>query len=372
MISVTGSVLVYRNELYRAATPAPIISKGSGPRLTDDQLTRAVARLYPGYRVVGLGRARNLDQAVDVRLRRGDEIKHRLFDPRSASDLGDSVSTGIRVVSTLLDLHDNLLAGSTGRKANGVGALALIALAMTGLAIWWPGIKTWRRSLTLHRGLGFKRLAWHLHSMIGFWSLGFTLVFALSGVYLVIPDQLQDVADWFEPLTRQNAGLRIGDRVIYWLAYLHFGRINGIGIPCSGPGLCDQTTKAIWAIFGLAPAAMFVTGTILWWNRVLRPRLRALRQPQARLIRPPPSSSGGIFGSFLCRPQTADHRVTVENSSGAGGRHSVYSFKESFHATLLRICSSDRAARVERNGTEPLCRAVQGGEDGQSRWRGWL
>jgi len=279
LISVTGSVLVYRNELYRAATPEPIISKGSGPRLTDDQLTRAVARLYPGYRVVGLGRARNLDQAVDVRLRRGDEIKHRLFDPRSASDLGDSVSTGIRVVSTLLDLHDNLLAGSTGRKANGVGALALIALAMTGLAIWWPGIKTWRRSLTLHRGLGFKRLAWHLHSMIGFWSLGFTLVFALSGVYLVIPDQLQDVADWFEPLTRQNAGLRIGDRVIYWLAYLHFGRINGIGIPCSGPGLCDQTTKAIWAIFGLAPAAMFVTGTILWWNRVLRPRLRALRRP---------------------------------------------------------------------------------------------
>ena len=38
MISVTGSVLVYRNELYRAATPQPIISKGSGPRLTDDQL----------------------------------------------------------------------------------------------------------------------------------------------------------------------------------------------------------------------------------------------------------------------------------------------------------------------------------------------
>ena len=27
LISVTGSVLVYRNELYRAATPEPIISK---------------------------------------------------------------------------------------------------------------------------------------------------------------------------------------------------------------------------------------------------------------------------------------------------------------------------------------------------------
>jgi len=105
MISMTGSVLVYRNELYRAATPEPIISKGPGARLTDDQLKEAATRLYLGYRVVKLGRALDLDQAVDVWLRRGDEIKKRLFDPRSGSDLGDSVPTGIRLVSKLLDLR---------------------------------------------------------------------------------------------------------------------------------------------------------------------------------------------------------------------------------------------------------------------------
>ena len=44
MVSVTGSVLVYRNELFRAATPDAIISTGSGPRLTDDQLKAAVVR----------------------------------------------------------------------------------------------------------------------------------------------------------------------------------------------------------------------------------------------------------------------------------------------------------------------------------------
>src|SRR5207249_11681862 len=60
MISVTGSVLVYRNELYRAATQRPIISTGTGPRLTDDQLTAAAMRLYPGYRVENVGRARDL------------------------------------------------------------------------------------------------------------------------------------------------------------------------------------------------------------------------------------------------------------------------------------------------------------------------
>lgn len=282
MMSVTGSVLVYSNELFTAATPEPIVSKSSAPRLTDDQLARAAVRFYPGYRVVKIGRALNPDQAVDVWLRRGEGMKQRLFDPRSGSDLGDSVPTPIWLISKLIDLHDNLLSGPAGRKVNGLGALALLALAMTGLAIWWPGIATWRRSLTLHRGVGWKRMTWHLHSMIGFWSLGFLLMFGVSGAYLSNPQPLQDLADRIEPATAANAGLRIGDRVIYWLAFLHFGRVNGIGIPCGGPGVCDQATKAVWAIFGLTPAVMFVTGAMMWWNRVLRPRLASARVPAGK------------------------------------------------------------------------------------------
>jgi uncharacterized iron-regulated membrane protein len=277
LMSVTGSVLVYRNELYRAATPEPVVSKGSSPRLTDGQLTEAAKRSYPGYSVVNIGRARNPDQAVDVSLRRGDELKQRLFDPRGGGDLGPSVPTGIRLVSMLMDLHDNLLGGPTGRMVNGVGAIALMVIALTGLVIWWPGSKTWRRSLTVPRAprnIGWRRWNWHLHSAIGFWSIGFTLVFGLSAVYLCFPERLQDFADWLEPPTAANGGLRVVDKVMYWLAFLHFGRIQGIGIPCRGPGLCDQTTKAIWALFGLAPAAMFVTGAIMWWNRLLRPRIR--------------------------------------------------------------------------------------------------
>ena len=174
-------------------------------------------------------------------------------------------------MSKLIDLHDNLLAGPTGRKVNGLGRTRPARAGCDGSGDLVAGHQDWRRSLTLHRGVGWKRLTWHLHSMIGFWSLGFILVFGLSGVYLSIPEPLQDLGDRLEPPTAANAGLRMVDQVIYWLAFLHFGRINGIGIPCGGPGLCDQTTKAVWALFGLAPAAMFVTGAIMWWNRVFAP-----------------------------------------------------------------------------------------------------
>jgi len=179
----------------------------------------------------------------------------------------------LQLISQLTDLHDNLFAGDTGRAVNGAGAIAILVMALTGFVIWWPGIKTWRRSLTLPRGVGWRRATWHLHSLVGFWSLGFTLVFAASGAYLCYPDVFQAFADRVDPpLPPEVTTLRISDQVIYWLAYLHFGRINGIGIPCHGPGACDQATKAVWALFGLAPALMFVTGAIMWWTRVVRPR----------------------------------------------------------------------------------------------------
>src|SRR5689334_9571606 len=107
MISVTGSVLVYSNELYRAATAKPIVSTGLGPRLTDSQLREAARHAYPEYEAENIGRARNPDQAVEVSLRRGDRLKKRLFDPRTGADLGESVPMGIRLVSKLIDLHDN-------------------------------------------------------------------------------------------------------------------------------------------------------------------------------------------------------------------------------------------------------------------------
>lgn len=277
MVSVTGSVLVYRNELYTAATRDPIIATESGPRLTDEQLTEAATRAYPAYTVNSISRAPNPDQAVTISLKGSAHLKDRLFNPHTGEDLGDSVPIAFWLVSKLIELHDDLLAGRTGRAVNGVGALLLMVLTCTGIVVWWPGIKTWRRSLTVHRHVGWRRFTWDLHSMMGFWSLGFILLFGASGAYLGNPQPFQDLADRIQPLTAANAGTRIVDQAIYWLAYLHFGRINGIGIPCHGPGLCDSTTKLIWAVFGLAPAGMFLTGAVMWWNRVARKTRRRAR-----------------------------------------------------------------------------------------------
>jgi uncharacterized iron-regulated membrane protein len=269
VISLTGSLLVYRNELYRAATRDPIVVTPSGPRLTTEQLTEAAIRAYPGFSVDRVFAVKNPNQAVTVSLKRGNDTRERLFDPYSGRDLGNSIEWGIRTMSWLLDLHDNLLSGPTGRLVNGAAAVCLILIAGTGMVIWWPGIQTWRRSLMLHRRVSWARFNWDLHSAMGFWTVGFVLLFAITGTYLSDPDPFQVVLDYFEPPTDGNLGIRVGDSITYWLAYLHFGRFGGRLPGCARGGVCESTLKAVWAAFGLVPAAMFVTGAVMWWNRVL-------------------------------------------------------------------------------------------------------
>ncbi|MEQ1581524.1 MAG: PepSY-associated TM helix domain-containing protein [Steroidobacteraceae bacterium] len=271
-ISVTGSVLVYRNELYEAVIHDPPVSRIATPVLTDAALADAAVRQYPGYEVTGISRAADPTLAVEIRLERHGRIRERYFDPGDGADVGNASNAGMSLVTKLIELHADLLAGSTGRQVNAVGALALLTSALTGLVIWWPGIKRWRRSLTLRRGLGWRRFNWDLHSAIGIWSYLFIVTFALSGLYLSTPETFHGWADRLFPQSGPAQDLRWIDTALSWLAFSHFGRINGIGLPCDGPGLCDQATKATWAIFGLAPAAMFTTGSLMWWNRVLRHR----------------------------------------------------------------------------------------------------
>ena len=145
-------------------------------------------------------------------------------------------ATGVWLVSKLIELHADLLAGPSGRKVNGIGALAVLLSVITGLLIWWPGIKNWRRSLILRRGGGWRVFNWDLHGVIGFWGFGFSVVFAVSGLYLCFPEGFHALADRLDPPADGSFGVRFVDKLLSWLAYSHFGRINGIGIPCSGPG----------------------------------------------------------------------------------------------------------------------------------------
>jgi len=262
IICVTGSVIVYRVELVRHFQPRPIVVKGD--RLSDDQLKALAARAHPDYTIASISRGRANTRPVTIVLERNGTKLERVFDPYTGEELGDLYPAGQRALDWTVDLHDNLLAGTTGRAINGTGAALLLMLAFTGAIIWWPGIQRWKRSLSLRWTGNWTAFNWDLHSMMGFWTILFVIMFGVTGLYLGFPNTFSDLVDYLEPPTDANAGRRVGDTITFWLARVHFGRFAG------------QPVKFLWFLFGLAPAVLFVTGALMWWNRVLRPKLRSV------------------------------------------------------------------------------------------------
>jgi uncharacterized iron-regulated membrane protein len=297
VISLSGSAIVFRNDLYNALWPGPRMVAISGPRLTHDQLRDAARRAYPRYRVSWIWDAKRPNQApnqaIEIWLDRNGHKKERLFDPYTGQDLGESRPYSIQFLAWLADLHINLLSGNTGRLVNGAGAIFVLILSVTGAVLWWPGIRGWRRGLLIRHTSNWKLFNWELHSVIGLWMLPFVFMFGLVGTYSSFPRPFQVLVNKIAPLDVYRlipeASLRMppnssfipvgaqsgaprprfirpklstGDQIIRWFSYLHFGNFGG------------WPSKALWVVIGLAPAFLFVTGVLMWWNRVLGPAVR--------------------------------------------------------------------------------------------------
>jgi uncharacterized iron-regulated membrane protein len=205
-------------------------------------------------------------------------------------------------MSWLLDLHVNLLAGPSGRIVNGVCAILLTLLSVTGAVIWWPGIANWRRSMTVNPRANWKRINWDLHSAVGFWAFAFFFMWSFTGIYLVFPAPFDSFInrvaplDYYRLLTQESEPsptvvlVRVadaapdgavnakkkrrrpaihysgGDQIIRTFLGAHFGNFGGLG------------TRILWAAIGLTPPFLFVTGALMWWNRVLSREGRRLRR----------------------------------------------------------------------------------------------
>ncbi|MEQ1573588.1 MAG: PepSY-associated TM helix domain-containing protein [Vicinamibacterales bacterium] len=257
LISLTGSAVVFRREFGNYFMPRTVPAEGR--RLTDDEIRSAAIRAYAGYEVTSVSAPRRAESPVSVTLVRGDDKKERRFNPYTGADMGDLMPRAVVAFEWVVDLHDNLLSGPTGRMVNGVGGLAIIVLALSGIVVWWRGIANWHRGLVVQRKGGWRRTTFDLHGALGFWSLAFLLMWAVTGVYFAFPEWLYAVVGVFEPETDENFGSRNGDDVIAWLVRMHFGRFGGLPV------------RVAWTVLGLIPAALAITGAMLWWSRVVRP-----------------------------------------------------------------------------------------------------
>jgi uncharacterized iron-regulated membrane protein len=181
VIAVSGSVLVYKNELTRWTLPRNLHPYRAEQVAAPEAAMARFAQAEPGGSI-------NLLQVpspvLPVFLLEGKDGHGRpgrwIGDPASAA-LTPALRTWI---DTMLDLHYYLLLPHTwGMQANAVGAATLLLLAITGAFLWWPGVRLWSRGLRINMRANWRRVNYDLHNAIGFWTLGIVAWWAISGVY---------------------------------------------------------------------------------------------------------------------------------------------------------------------------------------------
>lgn len=285
LISVSGSAIVYRPQLIAkfARHEQPVAIKGA--KLSDADLRQRAQLAYPGYHVSDLYASRRPDRPTTVILKRGSGNITRLFDPYTAADLGDPSSPIESFVEWLVDFHDNLLSGLTGRLWNGIFSILVTLTSLTGLILWWPGIRSWRRSTLINWKGSFPLFNWTTHSSLGFWCSAFVLMWGISGIYFTFPDYFTAV---------------FGDgQFLVWLAKLHFGRFGRIGKVT----WFYWSISMLWVILGLVPAVLVVTGFLMWWHRVLRKKGSPAVVPDL------------VLDSIEARPDTRKEEMAIHSQN---------------------------------------------------------
>jgi uncharacterized iron-regulated membrane protein len=198
MIAVTGSILVFRTELTRALLPntlTPYAADGTVP------IAAVLERFRAAYPDAALENIQMPSRQMPAYLLLGTDGRHHpltlLADPVTAKVMTQPHTW----VYWTYELHVNLLLGSAhGMQINGVGAACLLLLVLTGLVLWWPGVKIWARGLRIGFRHSWWRINYDAHSAIGFWTLLIVFWWAFSGIYFAWYRQVASAVAVVSPL----------------------------------------------------------------------------------------------------------------------------------------------------------------------------
>jgi len=365
VLGLSGSLLVFRpameHDAYRPLVHLPSLQSPVAAPLEAGR--RAVESANPEHRIRFVMPAK-AGSAVNQFLllpRKGSA-----HDPRLASTdamTGELISTdAVRNgwVFWMHDLHSNLLAGPNGRTVNGVVALLLMSICVSGLVLWFPK-QHWRLSFRA----AWKRQVWNLHNAVGIFALLLLAAQGFIGAYFVFPNVYRaalglparatadaeegsnsprgaakkrahkktapgavesselpldillkkahetwpeyKIATIYPPVRPHQAvtfrgrmpgdpagredvsrllfdpgsgklirslragNLPFGEKVIFQMQAIHFGRFND-----------SVVSHVVWVLLGLAPGTLYITGLLMWLNR-MKAKWRVRRIMKQRL-----------------------------------------------------------------------------------------
>lgn len=129
-------------------------------------------------------------------------------DPYSATVVGKRLMASSdciipkTFIGFIFKLHYSLLLKpEISRIVVGISGALLVISILTGLIVWWPLTGHWLQALTIKRKVGFERFNYDLHKTFGFYSSLIMIPVLFSGVYMVRPQNVVPILEFFSPVT---------------------------------------------------------------------------------------------------------------------------------------------------------------------------
>jgi len=216
ILGISGSILVYDNAVLDMMAPR---AAATGTPLPLEKIAE-VARATAGRGQMQITLPREPGEAVSVRVtqpragegarqgrgersaegtgpRRAAEGQRAapqrqqatqvFIDPVSGAVLGTQKAGLPPALMFVHQLHGNFLMGREGRQFVGWLGVAMLALGVTGLMLWWPKRGQWKYAFLVRRtakGLRFHR---ELHAATGIWIFVVFMIVSFSGVVIAFP-----------------------------------------------------------------------------------------------------------------------------------------------------------------------------------------
>lgn len=186
-ISLTGAALVWHDPLEKALHPERSATTGDATLSLPAYAAAAQGALSGGERLQRIALPERAGEAVIVtatKPAKGRPQRITLYlDPPTAKVLATARS-GEGAFQVMHRIHGSLMVPGVGRQIVGWVGVAMLVSSLTGLWLWWPLVGSVRRGFRWKRHRNFDT---NLHHQLGFWISLPLFVLSLTGVWISFP-----------------------------------------------------------------------------------------------------------------------------------------------------------------------------------------
>ena len=199
-ISLTGSALVWHDALEKVLHPERYAVTGSDTLPLTAYAASAQSALGAGENLARIELPEEASEpvtAIAQKAASGGGRPQRLtvfLDPPTAKVLGTARS-GEGVLQVMHRLHGSLMVPGVGRQIVGWVGVAMLISSISGIWLWWPLVGSVRRGFRWKRHSNFDT---NLHHQLGFWISLPLFILSATGVWISFPA-------WFAGFEAQSA-----------------------------------------------------------------------------------------------------------------------------------------------------------------------